>query len=204
MECAPSRIWAVRQFGLILIATTAIIVTGCSDESNSKKQTTNSGAALVDVTDFTATPGDGVVILAWANPAETDFAGVLILRRDDGESPIAPDDVDAIEVYDGTGELITDSGLSNGTTYYYAAYAHDSISNYSDGVTASATPVAAAGGGGGDTTVPTNSNCCAPLPGQRNSLTTPARSRRKSFPASPSPRLDRADGRYTALVAPSR
>ncbi|MCH8842582.1 MAG: S8 family serine peptidase, partial [SAR324 cluster bacterium] len=94
-----------------------------------------------------------MVILAWVNPTETDFTGVLILRRDDGESPIAPDDADAIEVYDGTEELITDSGLSNGTTYYYAAYAHDSNLNYSDGVAASATPVAAAGGGGG---VPTN------------------------------------------------
>ena len=145
MECAPSRKGAVRLFGLILIASIAFVVAGCGSDSKVKNR---KSATLADVTDFTATPGDGVVELEWFNPEDTGLAGVLILRLV-GDEPNGPDDSDAIEVYDGTEELITDSGLTNGTKYYYAAYAHDSNANYSEGVTVSATPVAAGGGGEG-------------------------------------------------------
>ena len=91
-----------------------------------------------DVTQFTAAPSDGQIALTWANPADGDFAGVKILRKE-GSSPINP--TDGMVVYDGPGTTHTDIGLTNGTVYYYAAFSYDEASNYSAGFLASATPI---------------------------------------------------------------
>jgi adhesin/invasin len=90
-----------------------------------------------DVTSFTATEGNGRVALSWANPTDGDFAGVKILRKTEGY-PINP--TDGAVVYEGTGTSHTDTGLTNKTTYYYVAFAHDEVPNYSSGAQASATP----------------------------------------------------------------
>lgn len=86
---------------------------------------------------FTATPGDGVVTLAWRNPIASDLAGMLIVRKT-GSAPT--DRFDGTAIYDSTGVTCVDTGLTNGTTYYYAAYAHDTGDNYASGVNVSATP----------------------------------------------------------------
>lgn len=88
---------------------------------------------------FTATPGDGLIVLQWSNPIESDSAGVRIIRRTD-RYPLGPGDGDL--VYAGTLTAITDSGLQNGITYYYGAYAYDTAGNYSSGALASAVPQA--------------------------------------------------------------
>ncbi|MCH8844729.1 MAG: VWA domain-containing protein [SAR324 cluster bacterium] len=89
-----------------------------------------------------------MVDLAWVNPNLADLAGVLILRRDDGEDPAGPDDADTVLVFEETGTVKTDMGLTNGVTYHYAAYVYDADSNYSAGVTVEAAPIASGGGGG--------------------------------------------------------
>ncbi len=84
-----------------------------------------------------ATPGDTTVTLVWSHPPEPDFAGVRIMRRTGGY-PTSP--TDGTLVYDGLATTFLDTGLTNGVTYYYAAYTYDIHNNFSSGSLASATP----------------------------------------------------------------
>ncbi len=95
------------------------------------------GTLPANVSGFTATAGDKQVSLSWTNPT-SDFAGVTILRKT-GSYPTGP--TDGTVVYDSTGTSYTDTGLTNGTTYYYKAFSRDIVVNYSSGVQSSAVPL---------------------------------------------------------------
>ncbi|MFA5130570.1 MAG: fibronectin type III domain-containing protein [Patescibacteria group bacterium] len=84
-----------------------------------------------------ATPGDTIITLTWNHPPEADTAGVRIVRRTD-RIPTGPND--GIVIYDGNGTNMVDTGLTNGVTYYYGAFAYDTHGNYSSGAIASAVP----------------------------------------------------------------
>ena len=56
-----------------------------------------------------------------------DFEATTIVRRNDR---FAADETDGEIVYDGEGECYTDSELEK-ATYYYAAFSHDDLKNYS-------------------------------------------------------------------------
>ncbi len=90
-----------------------------------------------NVTNFTATPGNGQVSLSWSNPSDSDFAGVKIQRKTGG---YPTSHTDGTTVYNSTGEIYTDTGLTNGTTYYYKAFTYDEVPNYSSGSSDSAIP----------------------------------------------------------------
>ena len=94
------------------------------------------GTPPANVSSFTATAGDGQISLSWTNPT-TDFAGVRILRKT-GSYPA--DYNDGTVVYDNSGASYLDTGLSNGTTYYYKAFSRDAVLNYSSGAQVSAAP----------------------------------------------------------------
>ncbi|MGE5529027.1 MAG: fibronectin type III domain-containing protein [Patescibacteria group bacterium] len=86
------------------------------------------GADLIGpaaVEDLAAVPGTGQAGLSWTNPT-ADFAGVRIVRRT-GRTPFNP--YDGVLVYDGADSSYTDTGLADGTVYYYAAFAYDSNRN---------------------------------------------------------------------------
>ncbi len=94
------------------------------------------------VTAFRVDPSDGVVRLSWVNPSSGNFAGTLIRAKTTGY-PTGP--TDGILVCDkvappGTPDSFTHSGLANGTTYYYAAFAHDDALHYSASVRGHGTP----------------------------------------------------------------
>jgi hypothetical protein len=95
-------------------------------------------ASPANVSSFTAVPGNGQVSLSWTNPGDADFAGVKILRKTGGY-PTGPNDSGATQVYNSTGTSYTDTGLTNGTTYYYASFSYDEVPNYSSGAQASTT-----------------------------------------------------------------
>ncbi|MFH0887113.1 MAG: hypothetical protein V1843_02975, partial [bacterium] len=106
---------------------------------------TGDAIAPADVTGLTATKvvTGGQINLAWTNPGDVDFAGVII-RRKTGGYPISVSDGNL--AYNGSAESYSDTGLTNGTTYYYKAYTYDEVPNYSTGVTTYETP--------GDTSAP--------------------------------------------------
>jgi subtilisin-like proprotein convertase family protein len=109
------------------------------------KQTDNIAPGIPS--SFSATAGDGQVVLTWTNPSDLDFIGVEI-RRATGSAPTTVTSGDS--VYTGTLTTYTNTGLTNGTTYYYSIFAKDPTPNWSGKATASATPA----GTGGDTTPP--------------------------------------------------
>jgi len=90
-----------------------------------------------NVFNFTVTPGDSRNTLNWTNPSDPDFAFVRIRARTDGY-PTGP--ADGRFVYQGSANSILDSGLVNGTTYFYANYAYDAAGNPASGAFAQGTP----------------------------------------------------------------
>ncbi len=81
------------------------------------------------VTNFTASDGaDAQSVLAWTNPADSDLAQVVVLRKT-GSYPTSH--TDGTNVYDnasptpGAPVSTTNTGLTNSTTYYYAVFSSD-------------------------------------------------------------------------------
>ncbi len=74
------------------------------------------------VTHCIAAPSDGKVGLAWRNPSSPRYDHTLLVRRAHRE-PAGPDD--GTTVYTGTDTQFVDTGLTNGTTYYYLAVGVD-------------------------------------------------------------------------------
>lgn len=110
---------------------------------NGATSTDDNFTTTIDVTPpsnvtLTATPGDSLVHLDWTLPPDPDFLGTRIMRKTGG-FPIGP--TDGILVYDGSATSTNDIGLLNGTTYYYGAYAYDTLHNYASGALATAIPV---------------------------------------------------------------
>ncbi|MFA5799182.1 MAG: fibronectin type III domain-containing protein [Patescibacteria group bacterium] len=99
--------------------------------------TTHDVTPPANVQNFSAAAGDTTVTLTWNNPPDVDFAGTKILRKL-GSYPTGPTDGDV--VYIGSGVTTLDNGLTNGVTYYYAAYAFDTNGNFASGALAQATP----------------------------------------------------------------
>ncbi len=95
-------------------------------------------------TGLTATAGDAVVNLDWADNTEPDLASYSVYRSTTSGSGYT-------QIASGlTASAYSDTSVANGTTYYYVVTAVDTSGNesgYSN--EASATPQASGGGGGG-------------------------------------------------------
>lgn len=103
--------------------------------------------AIVDTTApaavdyFGADAAEGRVSLSWSNPSTPDFHSVRVLRSTTGPATSPQPDASQVKVYEGTAESFTDTGLANGTTYYYTIYARDDAGNFSPRAREMATPV---------------------------------------------------------------
>ncbi len=100
--------------------------------------------------DSSITPGTGQLTLSWTNPTDSDFVGVMLRYRTDGQYPASYTDGTAvpngnngkITGQPGAAGSYTHTGLDAGLTYYYSAFTYDAAGNYSQTAHASATPLA--------------------------------------------------------------
>lgn len=97
---------------------------------------TNPPAAPIDLT---ASAADSQVSLDWADNSESDLAGYNVYRSTTSGSDYTTNVNDSLVL----GSTFTDTGLTNGTTYYYVVTAVDTAGNESPySKEASATPTA--------------------------------------------------------------
>lgn len=85
------------------------------------------GTLPLQISNLKARSNNETIILTWTNPNDSNFTGVLIKRASTGY-PTKPSD--GTQVYDGSLQTATDTGLINGTTYYYRAFAYNSNHEY--------------------------------------------------------------------------
>ncbi|MFH1317472.1 MAG: hypothetical protein ABIH71_00455, partial [Candidatus Omnitrophota bacterium] len=92
---------------------------------------------------FTIQSGNSQLTLTWQNPADTDFAGVVVYRSINDITSLSREliQTQAVEIYDGKDSTFTDTGLTNDKRYYYSAFSYDSAGNYAEGVEASGIPL---------------------------------------------------------------
>ena len=111
--------------------------------SLSKQITVTSGPDTIaprPVTDLTAIPGEGSVSLSWKNSPSPDSTATMIRYRTDTYPVSATDGALCIDKpgSPGADDTYAHTGLMSGATYYYSAFAHDVVPNYSSSVTVTA------------------------------------------------------------------
>ncbi len=95
-----------------------------------------------NVSGLTVSAGDRTLVLSWVNPSEEDFAGVRILRCG-AAFPSGPTDTNCTNVAENlSAGSLTQTGLTNGITYYYGVFAKDLSSQFASGALVSGKPSA--------------------------------------------------------------
>jgi len=131
---------AYTDTGLTNGTTYYYVVTAVDSGTNESGNSNQASATPTDLppaapTNLAATPGDTEVSLDWDDSGEGDLAGYNIHRSQTDGGPYSQ--IDSV----GLTSAYTDTGLTNGTTYYYVVTAVDTGTNESGNSNqASATP----------------------------------------------------------------
>lgn len=116
-------------------------------------QLTGARIALSPPSNFAASPGNQQVSLTWEDPADETYGGQVVatweftqIVRKVGSPPVNQTDGTVVTVSTVKNQYMStpfvDTGLTNGTTYYYGAFACSAAGAWSDGAFAGAIPVA--------------------------------------------------------------
>ena len=91
---------------------------------------------------LTITRGNAQLVLNWINSTAPSFAGVRVVYKT-GSYPTSPTDGTYVDVpgTPGSAGTSTITGLTNGTTYYFALYSYSSVPTFSSPAQSSAAPV---------------------------------------------------------------
>ncbi|KKW30060.1 MAG: hypothetical protein UY72_C0024G0007 [Candidatus Uhrbacteria bacterium GW2011_GWD2_52_7] len=84
------------------------------------------------ISGVTATPGESSVALSWTNPTYATYTGTMV-RMSTSAYPTSTSDgtlVSSVTGSSGSASSVTHSGLTNGTTYYYALFPYDNAGVY--------------------------------------------------------------------------
>jgi hypothetical protein len=137
MPAPPGATYAVSG------TVSAIVCTNAKTYGDTGSATvTIDNASPADPAWGTVTPADSQVTLNWTNPAVADFAAVLVLRDTAAISERPAEGVTytagsligtSVVRYSGALQTFTDTGLTNGTEYYYTVFARDASGNWSTG-----------------------------------------------------------------------
>ncbi len=130
-------------FVIVLLFFFAGIFSGCGGVDTTVITITPEPPPTQSITGFTASQGDGTVILSWTNPTYDDFAGVMIRRGALGfpDSPDAPDAASDTVVFNGLDNTFTDTSVETGSSYYYSAFGYDRAAVYSERSTQTVTVI---------------------------------------------------------------
>ena len=143
------------------------VTAGGTSAATTADRFTYESAELAPVTGLTAAGASiSTITLTWTPSASADVNGVTIRRAAGATPPASPTDGDAVAEVAPTTAFYVDSGLTAGTTYSYAVFAH----NAADTASAAATVTTAtqrapafgpfsATGGLTDISCPTSSLC---------------------------------------------
>lgn len=132
----------IAAIGLILIMFLACAKGGDSLQtlpasSGGGSTGTSGGSAVTSIINLYAVPGNFQVTLKWTIPSASGISGVRVMRKT-GSFPAHSSDGTILAHSFVT--QITDTGLSNGTAYYYAVFSFDAAGKFSTAVTLTATP----------------------------------------------------------------
>ncbi|GEM_PF-1622105 len=121
-------------------------VTGCAGNAFCFNFDTIDTTAPSNVSKVTSSSGDSSVTSNWVNPS-SDYSGTLVVRRAAAAVNAAPTDGttytpgdslgsgnDVVCVTSGVTASCADTSVTNGTVYYYKAFAFDASKNYAGGV----------------------------------------------------------------------
>ena len=129
-------------------AVNSVGVSAQSAQVSAKPAASGGGTAPAAPTNVSAAPGDGQATVTWSAPPGT-VTGYNLYRSTTSGSEGTPPYKTGL-----AGTSFTDTGLTNGTTYYYTVAAVNSVGVSHQSAEASAKPAAAGGGGGTVTATP--------------------------------------------------
>ncbi len=93
--------------------------------------TTRTAVTGLEVTSVDRT----TVALAWTNPADADFTGVVIRRQDGATPPVSATDGTRVGDVPAPANTLSDTNLTPGQQYTYAAFAHDAAGHVAPAAT---------------------------------------------------------------------
>jgi hypothetical protein len=109
---------------LLVVLMLSLAAAGCAGDRTAPGPVTGLNVRADSSTDTS-------VSLHWTNPTDADFTGVMIRRSGGATAPAtATSGTLIMDLTDDVGDIVDYEGVTAGTQYSYALFAHDGANNY--------------------------------------------------------------------------